>query len=127
MSDPTLLPCPRCDGPAELKDVSDARQSWWQPRCTRCECILNNGWASKDEAAEEWNTRDAEIKRLQDIVKKLPKTMDGVPLTDGMPVFAKSGAAGRVMVAYRTVDLSERPFFSSREAAEAATTAKPSE
>jgi Lar family restriction alleviation protein len=59
-NDPKLLPCPFCGGAAQYKKLPDAvcaSKYWWRPECPVCDAIMNNGWPTKEEAAEEWNRR----------------------------------------------------------------------
>ena len=67
-----MLPCPFCGRDAIIYEW-DATQSGelvsgqqliystmrhlYQPRCSSCECKLDNGWYEKDDAIEEWNRR----------------------------------------------------------------------
>jgi hypothetical protein len=37
-----------------------SRRTYYQPKCSKCECKLNNGWTSAAQAALEWNTRPRE-------------------------------------------------------------------
>lgn len=61
-----LKPCPFCGGEAELVELGI---KVWSPRCTQCECKLNQVYRSKQKAVEAWNIR----KPMDEIVDKLEK------------------------------------------------------
>lgn len=58
------------------------------------EAMTAEGLHEKNRIAAELAHRDAEIGRLRAIVDKLPKTVDGVPITPGMTVWRR--AAGQI-------------------------------
>ena len=74
MCDVELKDCPFCGCEAKIErytlvdwyanpdyeDYDDGKK-WWHVVCTRCEVVLNNGWPSQQEAADEWNKRTAVI------------------------------------------------------------------
>lgn len=49
-----LKPCPFCGGEAELVELGI---KVWSPRCTQCECRLNQVYRSEQKAIEAWNRR----------------------------------------------------------------------
>jgi len=32
-------------------------RKWYQPKCSKCECIINNGFSTTGGAIKEWNDR----------------------------------------------------------------------
>ena len=55
-----MLPCPFCGRDAiiyEWDELYSTMRHLYQPRCSSCECKLDNGWYEKDDAIEEWNRR----------------------------------------------------------------------
>ena len=82
-------------------------------KCEKC----GTTWLDVRDPALQSPCPSCENKRLRD---KLPKTADGVPLVAGMTVFAETGRIGTVVAAFRILGLAERPFYSTREAAEQA-------
>jgi len=79
------------------------------------------------EIVSRLNEQADEIKRLQAIVDKLPKTADDIPITDGMELFHKEAGSARAFLCVdELAEGKERiaaiipwdHWYSTREAAE---------
>lgn len=54
-SDNKLEPCPFCGGPAYVGIEYYA--SYWTVGCSKCFCVFERYFKSKDEAIKKWNKR----------------------------------------------------------------------
>jgi len=72
----SLLACPFCGAPGMVEEYAEERggnlgagtnqslpwssvKTWYRPKCSRCDCKLDNGWSKAADAAKEWNDRRA--------------------------------------------------------------------
>lgn len=78
-----------------------------------------NGWPRW--ICEDWLELMAEVEELQAIIAKLPRTADGVPVVPGMTLFLLSGSGAIIPTHAKMYTDYEKEYFSTREAAEAAT------
>ena len=51
-----LQECPFCGSDGEVIKSAEGR-TWYQPKCSRCDCIIDNGFRTEEGAAKEWNDR----------------------------------------------------------------------
>ena len=77
-----LLKCPFCGSDGEIVEFTEERsgdlgngtnislpwsnsKKWFHPKCSKCECLIDNGFRTPEGAAKEWNYRAKEDKNAQ--------------------------------------------------------------
>ena len=71
-----MLACPFCGARGRVEEYTEERvvnlgagtnqslpwsvtKTWFRPRCSRCDCLLDNGWSLAAAAVKDWNDRRA--------------------------------------------------------------------
>jgi len=99
---------PTCKGP--FPEFPHEEITYESEYCPACRFI--NALAMK---AVQWIEEKGKAEHLQTIVKKLPKTADGVPVVPDMMLWCADGNVGRVTsMGYRVVQIdSEKTYEAS--------------
>jgi len=93
--------CPFCGSEGEVVELTEEKtgnlgngtnvslpwshvKKWFRPKCSKCECAIDNGFSTPEGAAKEWNDRRSKaiewLKKSAQMAEQQHSGGDDVPL-----------------------------------------------
>jgi len=97
-----LRECPFCGAAGEIEEFQETinydlgsgtnislpwskTKTWYRPKCSLCDCKLDNGWKTPHGAVKDWNDRRAKVnewlKKASQMAQQQVDGGDNVPLS----------------------------------------------
>ena len=96
-----MMECPFCGSNGEIETITEEktgeigagtnislpwshRKTWFRPKCSKCDCVIDNGFSTPAGAAKEWNDRrsatEGWLKKAAQMAEQQARGGDDVPL-----------------------------------------------